>query len=505
MVATTSVPEWPWRIVQRLAEQRSAQVWLVGGAVRDLLLKRPVHDWDFAVDGDALALARTVADALGGAYYRLDAVRGTGRALLTTPDGAQIVLDFARLRGHYLREDLLKRDFTINAMAIDTRDLLLDPTDGKSDLEAGCVRAVGDQAFRDDPLRLLRAVRVAGELGFVIDPDTLDWIRRDASLVAQPAPERVREELMRLIGLPLAGGSLELLDRLGLLPGVIPELALLKGLSQSPPHRLDVWRHTLVTVDTLQGLLATLTGRAFPVGGHVDLPAVAWDSLDQALGRFAGDLRAHLSVIVSGGHDRAAVLKVGALLHDVGKAETWERDADGGIHFFDHGPAGARLATVRLRELRFARVAIERVDRMVFAHLRPAHLSRAQEVTRRAVYRYFRALGDVGVDVVVLSLADHLATWGPHLRDERWARRLEVAQTLLWHYFERYRESVAPPPLLTGRDLMVELGLSEGPDLGRLLEAIREAQAAGEVRTRQEALALARSSGRVPFSPGVGA
>jgi AcrR family transcriptional regulator len=131
---------------------------------------------------------------------------------------------------------------------------------------------------------------------------------------------------------------------------------------------------------------------------------------------------------------------------------------------------------------------------MVSAHLRPAHLSRA-EVTRRAVYRYFRSLGDVGVDVVVLNLADHLATWGPHLRDERWARRLEVAHTLLCHYFERYDEIVAPPPLLTGRDLMAELGLSAGPDLGKLLEAIREAQAAGEVCTRQEALALARRVG----------
>jgi len=130
------------------------------------------------------------------------------------------------------------------------------------------------------------------------------------------------------------------------------------------------------------------------------------------------------------------------------------------------------------------------VRTIVGAHLRPAHLARANDITRRAIYRFFRATSCGGVDVVLLCLADHLATWGPNLQEERWARRLEVAETLLTHWFDRYEETVAPPPLFTGGELMAELGLEPGPRIGRLLRTLQEAQAAGEVQTQEEALAL---------------
>lgn len=489
-----AVPRWPWQTVLNLAGRRGVQVWLVGGAVRDLLLDRPVHDWDFAVDGNSLALARSVADTLGGAYYPLDAERGTGRVILTDPDGTRLVLDFAALRGPNLDADLSARDFTINALAIDAVGILWDPTGGQADLAARRIRFTGDHVFRDDPLRLLRAIRVAGELGFDVEPNTLLQIRCDSALVAQPSPERVRDELMRLIALREAARVLQRLDELGILPLVLPELAQLKGLTQSPPHRFDVWRHTLVTVDTLQGVVDTLARREVAPSGLADAPGSVWTSLDQVLGRVAGDVGAHLAEPVSGGYARAAVLKLAALLHDIGKSETWQQDEDNRIHFYDHGPAGARLATARMRQLRFGSTTVGRVRKIIAGHLRPAHLARAEKVTRRAVYRYYRALGDAGVDVVLLSLAGHLATWGTELQEELWARRLDVAHALLRHYFEDYSETVDPAPLLTGRDLIEELGLRAGPELGRLLETVREAQAAGEVRTRQEALDLVEST-----------
>jgi putative nucleotidyltransferase with HDIG domain len=491
-MATIPLPDWPWQIVRRLADQRGVRVWPVGGAVRDVLLERPVHDWDFAVDRDALGLARAVADALGGAYFPLDVERGAGRVVLAGSDDARQDLDFAALRGPDLESDLLARDLTVNAMALGGTGALVDPAGGKADLEAGRVRATGEWAFQDDPVRLLRAVRVEAELGFEIEPRTAAWMRRDAALLAIPAVERVRDEFARLLATRRAAAHLERLDAFGLLSHVVPELVSLKGVTQSPPHRFDVWRHTLRVIDALEGVLAAVAGGEVEPYARVDAPPAAWGDLARALHQFAGDVTAHLAVEVSGGRDRALLLKLAALLHDVGKPQTRSQDENGRIHFYNHEPVGARIAADRLRALRFSRDEVDRVWVIIGQHLRPPHLARAERVTRRAVYRYFRATGCGGVDVVLLSLADHLATWGPHLQERRWARRLEVAELLLAHFFERYEETVAPPPLLTGHDVMAELGLEPGPEIGRLLECVREAQAAGEVRTRAEALALAR-------------
>ncbi len=486
------LPEWPLQRIYALAAVRGVRVWSVGGAVRDALLGRPVHDWDFAVDRDALGLARAVADVLGGAYFPLDAERDTGRVILTAANGTRLELDFAVLRGATLEADLRARDFTVNALALDERGTLTDPTGGRADLEARLIRATSNRAFQDDPVRLLRAVRMEAELGFEIEPQTATWIRRDAPLLARPAAERVRDEFVRIVAMDSAAVPLQRLDEFGLLSHVVPELEALKGLTQSPPHRFDVWRHTLVVVDTLERVIAAVTGQEVGPCALADAPRAAWGDLARVLGQFASDVCARLAVEVSGGRDQALLLKLAALLHDIGKPRTWSQDENDRIHFYNHEPVGARMAAARLRTLRFSRDEVERVYVMVRQHLRPSHLARAKRITRRAIYRYFRATDDVGIEVVLLNLADHLATWGPHLQERRWARRLETAETLLTHYFERHAETVAPLPLITGRDLMAELGLAEGPEVGRLLEALREAQAAGEVRTREEALALAR-------------
>lgn len=489
---TVDLPDWPWQPVCQLANERGVRLWLVGGAVRDLLLGRSFHDWDFAVDQDALELARAVANTLGGAYFTMDEERATGRAIVTAEDGTRLELDFALLRGDGLADDLSARDFAINTLALDQEGTLIDRTGGKADLDAGRVRATSERAFQDDPVRLIRAVRLEAQLGFEIERQTAAWIRRDAALLAHPSAERVRDEFVRLLALEDAATHLQRLDELGLLVHVMPELTSLKSVAQSPPHRFDVWHHTLVVVKALESIVAAVEGE--DVGPHApaDVPAAAWGDVSRVLGQFAHDVTAHLAVEISGGRDRALLLKLAALLHDVGKPRTRSQDGEGHIHFYNHEPVGGQMAAERLKELRFSRDEIERMRVIVSQHLRPAHLARVEQVTRRAVYRYFRATGCAGVDVVLLSLADHLATWGPNLRERRWARRLETAETLLTHCFEHYEETVNPPPLVTGYDLMAELGLGPGPKIGRLLEALREAQAAGEVRTQEEALALAR-------------
>jgi putative nucleotidyltransferase with HDIG domain len=309
-------------------------------------------------------------------------------------------------------------------------------------------------------------------------------------LLTEPSAERVRDEFVRLLSLLGAATSLERLDEFDLLALMLPELEALKGVEQSPPHRYDVWRHTLTIVDVLEGVVAVATGQGEP--SSADVPSAAWGDLSRVLGQFVENVADHLSIEVSSGHNRSQLLKLAALLHDVGKPKTQSEGDGGRIHFYNHELVGAQMAVVRLRELRFSRDEVERVRTIVGAHMRPAHLARADDLTRRAIYRFFRATSCGGVDVVLLCLADHLATWGPNLQEKRWARRLEVAEILLTHWFDRYEETVEPSPLLTGGDLMVELGLEPGPRIGRLLRTLQEAQAAGEVHTREEALALAK-------------
>jgi putative nucleotidyltransferase with HDIG domain len=192
---------------------------------------------------------------------------------------------------------------------------------------------------------------------------------------------------------------------------------------------------------------------------------------------------------------RRALLFLAALLHDVGKPATSSVDEEGRIHFYNHPQVGAELAEARLRALRFSADEVSWVSRIIAGHMRPGELAESlasRPLSRRAIYRYYRALGEAGVDVGLLALADHLAAWGAHLQPERWVRRVEVVATLLEHYFRRYIRTIAPPPLLTGDDLINELELRPGPIIGQLLEAVREAQAAGEVRNRNAALALVR-------------
>jgi poly(A) polymerase-like protein len=216
------LPAWPIRIVQSLSEQR---IWLAGGPVRDLILDRVPRDWDFVVDGGAIKLARAVANALGGAFYPLDAVRGTGRAIVRAPDTqTSTVLDFAELRGSDILDDLRLRDFTINAMALTLDGQLFDPTSGQQDLACGCIRMTDPNAFIRDPARLVRAIRQAVQLHFTLEPKTHQQLRRDAAAINDVASERVRTELVKLLQLPEASRGLYKLDEVSLLEHILPEV-----------------------------------------------------------------------------------------------------------------------------------------------------------------------------------------------------------------------------------------------------------------------------------------
>ncbi len=471
-----------------LAEQ-DIQAYVVGGLVRDVPLGRDTADIDIAVASDALEIAPKVAIALGGKYVLLDEANKMGRVVVIDKGApstkVQWELDFSTFTGS-IEEDLARRDFTIDAIAIDLRQLrkgspdvqLVDPFNGWDDLHQGVVRAVAETTFESDAARLLRAVRLAAELNFSIDTETEVLIQRYSYLITNVAGERVREELLKLLAVSGAGQFLPYLDKLGLLMALFPELAETKGVEQPKEHFWDVFEHSLKMVIAVDFLLRQ---GAWEYADEKALAVVPWSAV----------LAQHFEQEVSSGSTRRLLLKLAALFHDVAKPQTKAINANGRIRFLGHAKEGAAIAADILKRLRFSAKEVKLVETMVRHHLRPGQMSQDELPTRRAIYRYFRDTGEAGIDILFLNMADHLATRGPHLNLPHWQEHVQVVEYVLSQRFEQ--ESIAhPAKLVDGHDLINIFGMSPGPKIGEVLEAMHEAQASGEVTTRQEALAYTR-------------
>lgn len=487
--------------------------WLVGGYVRDRLLGRPTHDLDVIVPEGGIRLSRRLADTFGGASFILDHDRDVGRAILPLDEGGGALdVDVARLRVPVLLDDLSLRDFTVNAMAIDLAQpglSLIDPFDGRADLDRKLLRAVTEGSFVDDPLRTLRGVRMVAELGLRIEGATYNLIRRDAPLLPSCAAERVREELMRVLVAPGGWKHLRLLQQLALLPYVLPESAAQAGIVQSPPHYQDVFDHSRSVLAHLTGIFALVwPGGPYslpqPAGDDstVMAPGAQWDDISALLAPFEADLQRHLELPLTVTRARRDLLCWAAVAHDWGKPAKRTIEETGRVRFFDHDHWGALLVEARLAALKFSGDEIAYVARLTDLHMRPGELSHEYPFSRRAEYRFFRDAGNTAPDIVLLSLADHMATHARAPESDRWDTRLKTSAELLESFFRAHTERVAPPPLLNGRQVMAELDLQPGPLVGQLLEALREAQATGQVRSEDDALAWLHAQAEAPDARG---
>ena len=476
------------RVSHFLTEQ-GVKAYLTGGLVRDMLLGRDTADIDIAVVADALEVASGVAGTFGGKYVLLDEVNRVGRVILVDGDtspGRKIELDFSTIEGS-IEQDLERRDFTIDAMAIDLEEfvrnpqspVLIDLFKGQDDLDRGVLRDVTEASFPSDPVRLLRAVRLAAELGFTIDSETEAHIRQNCHLLAGVAGERVREELLRLLAMPRSGQSLAYLDTLGLLTTMIPELAQTKGVEQPKEHFWDVFVHSIRTVDAIDCLVGEGT---WEYAGEETLAAVPW----------SGELRQYFDREVSCGSNVRSLIKLAALLHDIAKPQTKAFDENGRMRFLGHGSEGADVVAGILQRLRFSTREIKLVEVMVKYHLRPTQMSQDALPSSRAIYRYFRDTGEAGIAVLFLSLADHLASRGKTLDVKQWQEHAGIVAYVLAQHLEP-PSLTKLPKLVDGRDVINIFGLSPGPKVGEILETVREAQAAGEVDTREAALAYIKN------------
>jgi len=478
-----------WLLLSRVSDflvEQDIKPYLVGGFVRDALLGRDTADIDIAIASDAMEVACKLADALGGKYVPLDEVNRVGRVVLVDrkAPSTRILweLDLSTFKGN-IEQDLARRDFTVDAMAIDLSQLkgdlagvqLVDPFDGWGDLRRGVLRAVTETAFISDAARLLRAVRLAAELGFTIEKKTEALIQQHSNLIANVAGERVREELLHLLTVPGAGKYLTCLDELGLLTALFPEMAESRGVGQPREHFWDVLEHSLKTVNAVCFLLRQ---GDWEYDSEEILAAVPWSTV----------LAQHFDQEVSSGSTRRSLLKLAALLHDVSKPQTKALDGER-IRFLGHAREGATVVADRLEQLRFSTKEVKLVETEVRHHLRPVQMSQEGLPTRRAIYRYFRDTGEAGIDILFLSLADHLATRGPNLNLGDWREHTKLVDYVLGQHFEQERIT-RPSRLVDGHDLIDIYSMSPGPELGEVLEVVREAQASGEVTNREEALSL---------------
>lgn len=481
-------------------ERSGGHAWIVGGYLRDLLLGRVTGDVDLAVAGNAPELARRFADDTGGSWILLDEATGTARIVWPDATPAQIkVMDFARLRAPTLEEDLRGRDFTINALALplgqagdwDGSDLL-DPLGGRDDLEMHVLRACSSHALRDDPLRMLRAARLAAQLDLQLADQLDEALRAHRALIANVSAERVRDEMLKLLALPHAARWVIYLDDVRLLTTIIPELEPARDCDQPLFHFLPVLGHLLEAVVAAEWLIAQLyasVGISYPL---TRLPEAAQTVPDLAAPfPQAGQVVERLEQTVDG-VPRVALFKLAVLLHDVAKPQTKAPKPGGGVSFYDHQTIGADVAYAVAQRMRMSRGGAEYIRLIVREHMRPGQLSDyGQELTNRARYRFFRDAGEAAPEVLLHSLCDYLAVKGPNIQAANWEEHVTWTVDMLDSL--RGEETVAKQePLLRGDDLMRELGLRPGPVIGRLLERVREAHVTGEIQTREEALALAR-------------
>ena len=471
------------------AVSEGEQVYLVGGCVRDGLMGRPLRDVDIAVTGSATAFAQTLAVQLGATYVPLGQRFGASRVVLRNADQGVREIDCSPLHGDVL-QDLAARDFTIDALAVPLSSFtgawdtpaLIDPHHGLADLHRGLIRMVSPESFTADPLRLLRAVRLQAELGFTIDEPTAATIHSNSEGLATCAPERIRDEMYRLLEAPGTVGSVETLDSLGLLGVVFPALMDGKDVAQPKEHYWDVFRHQVETMAAAEAVCDHAVHPKLGERPHLQLAVTAphWPQLED--GYFAQRC---------GAMSHQAIMKLAALLHDVAKPATKTVDATGRTRFFGHAELGAEMATDALAAIRFSNKEVQAVATLVRYHLRPTQLAASGQVpTGRAIFRFFRDLDGLAIDTLMLSMADHLGARGPLLHLPAWNNHVAYTDYVIGqHYPQAERRSAER--LLTGRDLMAALGLQPGPLVGQLLAAVDEATATGAARTREQALAVA--------------
>ena len=458
--------------IHNFAQNRRVKLYLVGGVLRDLILAREKAnpDFDFAVKNRAISFGRSLAYKLKAGFVVLDKEHGACR-IVKKIGVKTYTFDFSDFRGKGLEEDLRKRDFTINSIALelekvfgskDLSSVWIDSYGAKQDLKRKVIRLVNKKSFREDPLRILRAFSFASRLGFAIDKETLILAKSGKAKLAKVSFERIRDELFKIFDSDKAYACLVTLDKLKILEVIFPELKKMRGIGQGPYHHLDVKQHTLESVRQMELILENIKDK---------------------------EIRDFFDAYICGERSRRQLLKLAALLHDIGKPKTLRRKK-GRITFHGHERVGVALSEDIAKRLKLSNEESYSLRKIILCHLRPGYLAEGEHPTARARFRFFRDAGREALSVLLLSLADQRATQGPLATVESRRRHERVVSRLIRENSKKGKEK-KKARLLDGNDIMKKFKLAPSSLIGKILAEVEELQAIGKVKTRQEAFKAA--------------
>ncbi len=436
------------------------KAYLVGGFIRDLLMGYENFDRDIVVeDCDIEKLSFEISKKLEASFVPLDTENKIYRVVLKDKTN---YIDFAAPIENNIEKDILRRDLTLNAIAFDlNRNEFIDLTGGLKDIENQVIKGISEQNFIDDPLRLLRIFRFYSKLGFKIDDSLSEIVKKHSSKILNPAKERINTELIKLFEGKYADLALKQMDSFSLLELIFPIMKAVKTVPNNPHHHLDLFNHSIETVKQVQ---------------------LYYEDAKE-------EVKEHLDSNSMGNAKRLAFLKLAAFCHDIGKPTTWTIEEETKKHrFFKHDDVGSKLVCPILKELKFSKKQIAYVQKLIKYHIYPSAVVCNEDFSDKSQMKFYRKMETEVIDVIAIAVADRLSAQGPEITEEITSKNISGLSCLLNNYI-KLRDSIKPlPKLLDGLEIMQIKNLEQGKSLGVIIKKLKEAQLAGDITSREEAI-----------------
>ena len=436
------------------------EAYIVGGFVRDILMNKKSPDRDLILCGcDVEKFSRELADKLNAHFIELDSVNKIYRIVL---ENKIDYIDITMPIENDFEKDIKRRDLTINAIAYNLKTSeIIDLVGGVDDIKNKKIKGICDKNFEDDPLRLLRIFRFYAKTGFEIDESLLELSKILYKRINEPAKERVTVELLKMFEGKYCDLALLKLDECGLLEEIFPIYKEVKKIPPNSHHHLDLIHHLIESVRQVQMIYE----------------------------KSSEEVKNYLETIKYGSVQELAFLKLATFLHDIGKPSCWTIEEDTLRHrFIKHDEIGSKLVIPILKDLKFSKKQIQYVQTLIKYHIYPSSMVSAEDVTDKAFMKFYRKMEGYVIDLIILAMADRLSARGEKITEDIVNKNINALTKLLNDYLEM-RKNIKPlEKLLDGRDIMELLNIKQGPQLGEIVNALKEAQISGNVTTKQEAI-----------------